>query len=301
MIISENIARLRKERGLTQEQLGSLVGVSSQAVSKWEKGGAPDVELLPLIADVLGVSLDGLFGRESIPGTDISQLIVRYLQSFPIDRRIKEMYKLVTYSVPGLGIPDSLSHALDDVIGVRKTAYLKELLADEPESWMRSLLADDNGIMLTVSAEDFPLYLLLPEPTEGYAYNLADTKDYQRLFALLGQDGALKLILWFAHKRPDTYISASAASAGSGIPSDDANRLLQEMADCGLFSGIDIEMTDGSTKAYQLTNDEALIPFLYLARWLMQQGSMYFYAWKTRKKPWLSSGQTDAHSPAGSR
>lgn len=49
--LSERIAVLRRERGLTQEQLGQLVGVSAQAVSKWEKGGAPDVELLPTLAD----------------------------------------------------------------------------------------------------------------------------------------------------------------------------------------------------------------------------------------------------------
>ena len=38
-VLSERIAQLRKDRGLTQEQLGQLVGVSAQAVSKWEKGG----------------------------------------------------------------------------------------------------------------------------------------------------------------------------------------------------------------------------------------------------------------------
>ena len=46
-ILSEHIAELRRERGLTQEQLGQPLGVSAQAVSKWEKGGAPDVELWP--------------------------------------------------------------------------------------------------------------------------------------------------------------------------------------------------------------------------------------------------------------
>ena len=38
-ILSERIAELRRERGLTQEQLGQPLGVSAQAVSKWEKGG----------------------------------------------------------------------------------------------------------------------------------------------------------------------------------------------------------------------------------------------------------------------
>ena len=40
--LNERIAALRKERGFTLEQLGQMVGVSAQAVSKWEKGGAPE-------------------------------------------------------------------------------------------------------------------------------------------------------------------------------------------------------------------------------------------------------------------
>ena len=70
-VLSERIAELRKARGLTQEQLGQLAGVSAQAVSKWEKGGAPDVELLPALADRLGVTIDALFGREGGEAGDI--------------------------------------------------------------------------------------------------------------------------------------------------------------------------------------------------------------------------------------
>ena len=62
--IGENIARYRKEKGYTQEQLGELVGVSGQAVSKWENGGVPDTYLLPAISKILGVSIDALFGVE---------------------------------------------------------------------------------------------------------------------------------------------------------------------------------------------------------------------------------------------
>ena len=82
-VLSGRIAELRKERGLTQEQLGQLVGVSAQAVSKWEKGGAPDVELLPALADRLGVTIDGLFGREEdkyIPWDAVSRYIYTALQ-----------------------------------------------------------------------------------------------------------------------------------------------------------------------------------------------------------------------------
>ena len=62
--ISAQIKKFRNRKGMTQEQLGASVGVSMQAVSKWERGGTPDIELLPTLADVLGVSIDELFGRK---------------------------------------------------------------------------------------------------------------------------------------------------------------------------------------------------------------------------------------------
>lgn len=60
--VGKSIADLRKKHGFTQEQLGAEVGVSGQAVSKWENGGMPDAYLIPEIAKALGVSTDTLFG-----------------------------------------------------------------------------------------------------------------------------------------------------------------------------------------------------------------------------------------------
>ena len=66
--LGRRIARLRKERGMTQDQLASLVGVTFQAVSKWENDLAcPDVTILPVLADIFGISMDELFGRERRP------------------------------------------------------------------------------------------------------------------------------------------------------------------------------------------------------------------------------------------
>ena len=62
----ERIAAYRKERGLTQEGLAQRLGVTNQAVSKWESDQCcPDIMLLPALADEFGVSLDELFGREA--------------------------------------------------------------------------------------------------------------------------------------------------------------------------------------------------------------------------------------------
>ena len=55
------IAELRKEKGMTQEQLGDRLGVNSRSVSRWENGhGMPDISLLLELADVLGVTVQEL-------------------------------------------------------------------------------------------------------------------------------------------------------------------------------------------------------------------------------------------------
>lgn len=62
MSIANNIAVYRKRKGYTQEQLGEMLGVSNQAVSKWESAvSLPDVMLLPKIADALGITLEELY------------------------------------------------------------------------------------------------------------------------------------------------------------------------------------------------------------------------------------------------
>lgn len=61
------IAQCRKEKNLTQMQIAELLGITNQAVSKWENGrGMPDVSLLQPLCDVLGISLNELFSGEHI-------------------------------------------------------------------------------------------------------------------------------------------------------------------------------------------------------------------------------------------
>ena len=65
MNFAEIIVKHRKALGLTQEALAQKLGVTNQAVSKWESGqSCPDLALLPGLADLFGVTLDELFGRE---------------------------------------------------------------------------------------------------------------------------------------------------------------------------------------------------------------------------------------------
>jgi len=65
--IGDKIKELRKRDGRTQEEIASSLGVTSQAVSRWEaNGGYPDMEIMPNIASLFGVSIDALFGYDGV-------------------------------------------------------------------------------------------------------------------------------------------------------------------------------------------------------------------------------------------
>lgn len=65
--VGKFIARLRKERGLTQEELGKRLGVTNKTVSRWENGNyMPDIELLVPLGEALGVSVNELLAGERL-------------------------------------------------------------------------------------------------------------------------------------------------------------------------------------------------------------------------------------------
>ena len=68
MKIGSNIRALRQRKGLTQEQVATHLGVSYQAVSKWETGAnTPDISLLPALAALFDVPIDMLFSLDTLP------------------------------------------------------------------------------------------------------------------------------------------------------------------------------------------------------------------------------------------
>ena len=76
--LGKRIAQYRKEQGLTQENLAERLGISSQAVSKWETDQTcPDILLLPQLSKLLGVSVDLLLSGEVVPAVQVQPQATR--------------------------------------------------------------------------------------------------------------------------------------------------------------------------------------------------------------------------------
>ena len=126
LYIGENIKQLRGELSLTQEQLAARLGYTAQAVSKWENGAtAPDIALLPLLAQALGVSIDTLFAPCK---TAYRHRGERLLAAYESDKNDEESYRAAKLEyekrLPDNDPEDHLSYAY--LHEMRGWQYLKK-------------------------------------------------------------------------------------------------------------------------------------------------------------------------------
>ena len=108
--LGQKIRELRHRDGRTQEALADAIGVTSQAVSRWEaNGGYPDMEMIPSIANYFGITIDELFGYHNDRESKIDAII----------------QKIADFSIPSRGDDEWVDECL---------AILREGLAEFPQN-----------------------------------------------------------------------------------------------------------------------------------------------------------------------
>ena len=122
------LAQLRKEQGLTQEQLGEKLGVSNKTVSRWENGNyLPPVEVLQLLADLYGLSINEVLSGQRLDETQFREKAEENIcgvlsqQAFTFRQRLeacrqwlrKYWWTFLFFLLPAAAIFSMLPHVLD--------------------------------------------------------------------------------------------------------------------------------------------------------------------------------------------
>lgn len=274
-ILSERIAALRKERGLTQEQLGKMCGVSSQAVGKWEKGGAPDVELLPVLAGQLGVTIDALFGSDGREKEDVDDVVRRWIASVPKGQRLNELCRLV-WSAMG---PVVLLEGRDYKTAPKFTRESRCEWLDEEDGkpypvLRRISVFQEGGLVFGVNAEDMSFVSIWPEPETGYETFMTKNSLCRELFQVLAMPHCLEL-LEYLHSKPARdfrHYTAGAVAKALGIGVQEIENLIAALTDLGMLKPETLETEDGVCHSFRTWGYDAIVPLLYFARWLTSGG-----------------------------
>ena len=124
----QRFARLRKNKGYTQEQIADKVNISYQAVSKWENDiSSPDISILGELANILGVTIDELLGRvdpnevklvDKTERKDLKNMVLKIIVDSNDGDKVNiklPMLLIKTFLDSGMAVPVSGNKALENI------------------------------------------------------------------------------------------------------------------------------------------------------------------------------------------
>ncbi len=253
-IIGEQIKKHRIAKGITQEQLGQLVGVTTQAVSKWERGGTPDAELLPALSEILSVSIDALFGRED---ESLAFTLARKLSLMPDEEIFKYAFDICWAMIIGIlhdaTMPYDVMNTFIDLSAVTtdKITYTSKLLFDQ-------------GIATARISQDLRHFFLMTEPENGITANLSDIETLRNIFAIFAEKKLLSII-FYMHSRLNTPIATSLISKNTNLTPDEVDKCMDILCDNKLATKSVVATADGEIFTYMFHQESSVIPLLCIA------------------------------------
>jgi len=281
--ISANIAKLRKEKGITQETLADAVGVTGQSVSKWEGGGSPDTMLLPVIADYFGVSIDRLFGRKTRDQSALMDDITQSIANLPEDKRLSKVYSYCTNFIFGItgGVltPEVFEHMLREI-------QVRALEEGTEVNYGRMETAE--GAASIGLSDVLPYFMVMPEPENGWGQRLHFKDEYVQLFKLLSDADALRLLFFLYQREGETAFTSKLVQKKLDISLAKAEETLKAFEGYGIVASSKVEMGDAIVATYQAKPFLSFIPFLIFTEEMCTRPKAQMqFATVDRERPYL--------------
>lgn len=275
--IGKQISLMRRERGIKQEELANYVGVSTQAVSKWENGGVPDVELLPKIADFFSVSIDFLFGRNMSDYGDLQSALIEKIGGAPPEQRFKQAFKYCW----------DIERALTGVDCFRKSTRLEDFEEDLPENVQEySYILTNYGFTRMGIANRLQYFLIVPEAkdTEAAYFNGIDYPSFFKDFSDRDFFNACVFLSKRDHKKAFT---PALLIKNLEITPEKADDIFKMLSKYNLISSTQIELDDEIRTVYNFRPNSSFIALLIFAREIIDTPSRFSFTLRKRDKPYL--------------
>lgn len=268
--IGKNIAILRKEKGVTQEELANALNISAQAVSKWENGGTPDIEHIPIIADFFDVTTDIIFGRSGTNNTGLAQAITRYIQSENQENQVEKAFEICSLAEAGL-------------FGETGPVSFDERDSDKDNY---SKVMTNNGFTDMGIGKHIRYFFVLPE-IKNVDDVLLNSIDYQALFNELGKKDVFDSLVYIL-KRKDSrkQFTKNLIHKGLGLSLERASEILDVLRKYNLLYSNILEIDDGEEIVYTVDTSGAtnFVSTLIFARNMIKQQSSFYYYTNRRSK-----------------
>ncbi len=274
-IIGKQIASMRKDRGIKQEELANYVGVSTQAVSKWENGGVPDTELLPKIADFFSVSVDCLFGRNITDYSDLQTALIKKIIASPHEEQFKTVFNYCWDMERAMFGHMPKDGSIED--------YEKEL--GEQEQRYSSIMSDYGFTRMGV-ANKLQYFLLVPE-IQNTDIAIFEGVDYLTFFKDFSDKDVFDACVLLNKRESNKAFTENLFVKNLKIEADKAKQIIVILEKYNLLYRTQIEMDDEPQTVYNFRPTPSFIAFLIFAREMIKTPNNFSYYSGGRNKPYL--------------
>ncbi len=278
--IGQNIAILRKEKGVKQEVLARYVGVSAQAVSKWENGGVPDTEILPKIADFFGISIDRLFGRAITDYSDIKEALMTKIVDAPKEDKIKLVFNYCW---------DMERAMMLDLPHIEKTtSSIKDAEDDYSSEQVYSSILYTNGFTRMGIANRSQYFLIVPDAkSSDEAY--FDGIDYLEFFKDFSDKALFDACVFFHKRESSKSFTTKLLVKSLGYTEEKVAEIIQKLEKYDMIHSTQIEMDDEIQTVYRFRSTPSFVALLIFAREIISPPNHFCYFNADREKPYLNS------------
>ncbi|MCR5251931.1 MAG: helix-turn-helix transcriptional regulator [Lachnospiraceae bacterium] len=225
---STTLQSLRKEKKVTQEQLATHLGVSPQAVSKWENGSYPEGDLLPRIADFFEVSIDYLYGRtgrdksfEQIVFEKVSEVCAKEYERTGKAEGHADFAKLIR----------NIHWAIQTGGWINNEAFWERPIDPIDYPKMGSVVMDNVMYSYFGCREDNDFYLFLddPEGKDVMERLFRDTEKLEELFRILSDRDNIAIIAYLYSLAPGEYAGVDTIAKATGVKKSKVAASLEDM------------------------------------------------------------------------
>lgn len=276
-MIGKQIAAMRKEKGIKQEELASYVGVSTQAVSKWENGGVPDTDLLPKIADFFGVSIDTLFGRSLTDCNELPLAIINKIREAAPAERFKTALTYCWY------IEQALMHSSYPLELVKIEDLEKEIAENEQA---HSAIKTDDGFTSMGIGNRLQYFFIMPnqKDTDAAFFNGID---YPAFFQDFSNREVFEACVMLNKRDHNKAFTPALLTKHLNISEERAKEVLTVFSKYRLISYSEVELDDEVQRVYHFRPDSSFIALLIFAKEVIDKPQEYWYHTSARKKPYF--------------
>lgn len=255
--IGEKLTLLRNQKGITQEVIANVLGVSNKTISKWETGlSVPEAEYIVLLADYFEVSIDEIFGR-AVSNKSINDSIAKEFEGLSHAESAKKSFelafKVIRESIWRIGANTTFEKVVPD-----------HIISDNEDSY-RATISSDIGYEMFINSPYTNLAVMLFQNERDFSWLEDSAKDFTSLFQLLADVDGIKIVKLMYTKGFVPTFTADYIAKKLGIDVEKIEVLLNLGIKARICKATEVDLRDGNTTLYDWQCDGMVLAILNLA------------------------------------